>query len=122
MDYSKFVCKEHNGEQIQRVCLSTSAKNPLFCVDCIMNSNKELKDFLVPVKEFASKMSKDLVSSSTMKFDTKPPESLLSILAEQDALYSKLNSYVDSQKEKVESYFSSLESSLIKILDVEKNK
>ena len=66
-----------------------------------MEADKSIRSTLINVGNLVDELFKQLSLVTVQKVDSKPPDSLLSVLEDEDALISKLIQHISIQKEEV---------------------
>lgn len=113
------VCKFHAPEKVHRVDTNSIEKNPLKCIECILNrgsKQKQLKDDLSSLHSFIEQVTKlyDFVKNFSTLEETLPSEFTECLKTEESSL-SALKKHVDTEKEKVEIAFSMITEEFLNI-------
>jgi hypothetical protein len=117
-----FQCPCHPSEPVKRVLKQPAASKILYCVQCLMEADSGSTAFYVPVEVLVNEVYTSLVASKEVKIDAKPPESLLSILKEEESLMKKLADHIYDQKSKVNAQATKIERTLVEAIQKVKNE
>ena len=103
---SKIFCEYHPKEPIIRLSTSQSLSKKLYCLDCLMDAEKEERDLLVPISEYLERYDQ-LVNKLGLKSIISEHQS--NILANHVQGHEKklesLKKHIKDQKEHVSDIF-----------------
>src|SRR5690349_17179128 len=96
-----FECPYHSQEAVSRVSKLPNAKKTLYCVECIMEADKSVHSSLIQMNSLIDDLYKKLSQVKIQKVNTRPPESLTSVLEDQDSMIGQVMQHISKQKEYV---------------------
>jgi len=119
-------CKLHPQEKIHRVDSDSLEKNPLKCVECLLNRDakqKLAKENLASLHNFIDQVTKlyDFVKNFSTLEDTLPSE-FTECLKDEDSSLAALKKHVDVEKEKVEVAFTMITEEFLTICKKKKQE
>lgn len=106
----EFDCRKHPGEQIQRIAANDSSQL-LYCIECILAiEDKKTKDSVLPFKDYiqSAVSSFEKLEKSKTLVKGNPPRDLTAVLDSEDEVVSRLSTYIEAEKLKVETSFGDL--------------
>jgi len=124
--FKVFRCKLHPLEKVQRVSMDSFSSSHLACFECLMNKDpkkKRSKDSYLSFKNFVEQAAKlyDLVKNfSTL--ETTVPAELTECLQDRQGTLSRLEEYVEQEKEKVAKQFDAIADEFCELVENKKQE
>jgi len=112
----EFKCSQHENEPIKRALNQPYASKLFYCLECMVSTEPSLKSSLVPVESLIESLFNNAKELMDTKLTSEIPDSLTSVLADEETLTSLFTDYIYGEKQKVIQNCKQLEEAIITIL------
>lgn len=105
----QFECRVHPKEVIQRVSKDPFGQNSLFCIECLLETDRTGDSTLININKFTEIVSQHFAGiNQNAEVKAQAPSHLVSWLADEETILLKLQLHIENEKHKADDAFNSL--------------